>query len=69
MPKNTLSLNDELIELRKRIREQDKEIRRLKEVNKFLKEGSAFFTDRCRKSTKNIWLKHLIFSFIRIPLN
>ena len=26
-----LSLNDELIELRKRVKEQDKEIRRLKE--------------------------------------
>ena len=29
-PKNALSLNDELIELRKRVKEQDKEIRRLK---------------------------------------
>ena len=28
-PKNALSLNDELIELRKRVKEQDKEIRRL----------------------------------------
>ena len=30
-PKSALSLNDELIELRKRVKEQDKEIRRLKE--------------------------------------
>ena len=30
-PKAALSLNDELIELRKRVKEQDKEIRRLKE--------------------------------------
>ena len=29
-PKAALSLNDELIELRKRVKEQDKEIRRLK---------------------------------------
>lgn len=32
IPKNALSLNDELIELRKRVKEQDKEIRRLKEL-------------------------------------
>ena len=31
MPKNALSLNDELIELRKRVKELDKENRRLKE--------------------------------------
>ena len=42
-PKNALSLNDELIELRKRVKEQDKEIRRLKEENEFLEEASAFF--------------------------
>ena len=41
-PKNALSLNDELIELRKRVKEQDKEIRRLKEENEFLEEASAF---------------------------
>ena len=33
-PKNALSLNDELIELRKRVKEQDKEIRRLKELKR-----------------------------------
>ena len=43
IPKNALSLNDELIELRKRVKEQDKEIRRLKEENEFLEEASAFF--------------------------
>lgn len=41
-PKNALSLNDELIELRKRVKEQDKEIRRLKEENEFLEQASAF---------------------------
>ena len=34
-PNNALTLNEELIELRKRVREQDKEIRRLKEENEF----------------------------------
>ena len=43
-PTNALSLNEELIELRKRIKEQDKEIRRLKEENEFLEEASAFFS-------------------------
>ena len=52
-PKNALSLNDELIELRKRVKEQDKEIRRLKEENEFLEEASAFFAASRRKSAKN----------------
>ena len=49
-PTNALSLNDELIELRKRVKEQDKEIRRL---NEFLEEASAFFAASRRKSAKN----------------
>ena len=48
-PKTALSLNDELIELRKRV----KEIRRLKEENEFLEEASAFFAASRRKSAKN----------------
>ena len=52
-PTNALSLNEELIELRKHIREQDKEIRRLKEENEFLEEASAFFAASRRKSAKN----------------
>ena len=52
-PKNALALNDELIELRKRVKEQDKEIRRLKEENEFLEEASAFFAASRRKSAKN----------------
>ena len=52
-PNNALSLNEELIELRKHVREQDKEIRRLKEENEFLEEASAFFAASRRKSTKN----------------
>ena len=50
---NALSLNEELIELRKRVREQDKEIRRLKEENEFLEEASTFFAASRRKSAKN----------------
>ena len=52
-PTNALSLNEELIELRKHIKEQDKEIRRLKEENEFLEEASAFFAASRRKSAKN----------------
>ena len=52
-PKNALSLNDELIKLRKRVKEQDKEIRRIKEENEFLEEASAFFATSRRKSAKN----------------
>ena len=51
-PNNALSLNDELIELRKRVKEQDKEIRRLKEENEFLEEASAFFAASRRKSAR-----------------
>ena len=47
-----LILNDELIELRKRVKEQDKEIRRLKDENEFLEEASAFFAASRRKSAK-----------------
>ncbi|WMJ87410.1 transposase [Anaerocolumna sp. MB42-C2] len=52
-PNNALTLNEELIELRKHVKEQDKEIRRLKEENEFLEEASAFFAASRRKSAKN----------------
>ena len=52
-PENALSLNEELVELRKRVKEQEKEIRRLKEENEFLEEASAFFAASRRKSAKN----------------
>lgn len=52
-PDNALTLNEELIELRKHVKEQDKEIRRLKEENEFLEEASAFFAASRRKSAKN----------------
>ena len=52
-PKTALLINDELIDLRKRIKELDKENRGLKEENEFLEEASAFFTASRRKSVKN----------------
>ena len=41
-PKNALSLNDELIELRKRVKEQDKEIHQLLKNKGFSLEISTF---------------------------
>ena len=38
--------------LRRQAKEQEKEIRRLKEENEFLEEASAFFTASRRKSAK-----------------
>ena len=52
MPNNAMSLAEEITMLRKRIKEQDKEIRRLKEENDFLEEASAFFAASRRKSAK-----------------
>lgn len=52
-PTNALSLNEELIGLRKHVREPEKEIRHLKEENEFLVEASAFFAASRRKSAKN----------------
>ena len=40
-PNNALSLNDELIEFRKRVKEQDKGIRRLREEKEFLEEANV----------------------------
>ena len=51
-PMTALSLNDELIELRKRVKEQDKEIRLLKEENEFLEEASAML-DICSEDECN----------------
>ena len=42
-PASAMSLSEEITMLRKRVKEQDKEIRRLKEENEFLEEASAFF--------------------------
>lgn len=51
-PETAMSLAEELALLRKRVKDQDKEIRRLKEENIFLEEASAFFAASRRKSAK-----------------
>ena len=51
-PKSAMTLNEELITLRKQVKDQDKEIRRLKEENEFLEETSAFFAAGRLKSAK-----------------
>ena len=52
-PERALSLNEELIQLRQLVKEQNKEIKRLKEDNEFLEEASAFFAASRLKSTKS----------------
>ena len=51
-PESAMSLAEELTMLRKRVKDQDKEIRRLKEENDFLEEASAFFAASRRKSLR-----------------
>ena len=51
-PASAMNLSEEITMLRKRVKEQDKEIRRLKEENEFLEEASAFFAASRRKSAK-----------------
>lgn len=51
-PDSALSLTEELIALKKQVKEQSKEIKRLKEENEFLEEASAFFAASRRKSVK-----------------
>ena len=51
-----MSLAEELTMLRKRVKDQDEEIRRLKEENEFLEEASAFFAASRRKSLRpKVW--------------
>ncbi len=47
-----MNLAEELALLRRQVREQEKEIRRLKEENEFPEEASAFFAAGRRKSAK-----------------
>ena len=49
IPNSAMSLAEEIMMLRKRVKEQDKEIRRLKEENDFLEEASTFFAASRRK--------------------
>lgn len=51
-PGNAMTLSEEVTMLRKQVKEQEKEIRYLKEMNEFLEEASAFFAASHRKSKK-----------------
>lgn len=52
-PDGALTLTEELIALKKQVKEQNKEIKRLKEENEFLEEASAFFAASRLKSARN----------------
>ena len=51
-PQSAMTLNEELIQLRQQVKEQEKEIRRLKKENDFLEEANAFFAASRLKSAK-----------------
>ena len=51
-PQTAMSLAEELAALRKQVKEQAKEIRRIQEENEFLEEASAFFAASRRRSAK-----------------
>ena len=51
-PQSAMPRNEELIRLRQQVKEQDKEIRRLKKENDFLEKASAFFAASRLKSAK-----------------
>lgn len=51
-PQSAMTLNEELIQLRRQVKDQDKEIKRLKKENEFLEEASAFFAASRLKSAK-----------------
>ena len=59
-PESAMSLAEELAMLRKKVKDQDKEIRRLKEENDFLEEASAFFAASRRKSARSKELNSLL---------
>lgn len=52
-PNSALTLTEELMALKKQVKEQNKEIKRLKEENEFLEEARAFFAVSRLKSAKN----------------
>lgn len=52
-PDSALTLTEELMALKKQVKEQNKEIKRLKEENEFLEEASAFFAASRLKSARN----------------
>ena len=52
-PATAMSLAEEVSELRKQVKVQEHEIRRLKEENEFLAEASAFFAASRQRSARN----------------
>lgn len=52
-PESAMSVAEELSALRKQVKAQECEIRRLKEENEFLAEASAFFAASRQRSAKN----------------
>ena len=52
-PASAMSLAEEMAALRKQVKAQEREIRRLKEENEFLAEASAFFAASRRRSAKS----------------
>ena len=61
-PQSAMTLNEELIRLRQQVKEQDKEIRRLKKENDFLEKASAFFRREPSEVSKNERMKLISFS-------
>ena len=59
LPENAMSFAEELAMLRKRVKDQDKEIRRLKGKNEFLEEASAFFRREPSEVSKNEKIKFI----------
>ena len=51
-PQSAMTLNEELLKLRRQVKEQEKEIHRLKKENDFPEEASAFFAASRLKSAK-----------------
>ena len=51
-PPRALTMNEELIELRRQVKELTKENKRLRDENEFLEEASAFFAASRRKLAK-----------------
>ena len=51
-PQSAMTLNGELLKLRRQVKELEKENRRLKKENDFLEEASAFFAASRLKSSK-----------------
>ena len=51
-PQSAMTLNEELLRLRQQVKEQQKEIRRLKKEKGFLEEASAFFAASRPRSAK-----------------